>query len=220
MQCLSVMQPWVHHIFFDGKDVENRTWKTDFRWDLLIHAGKRFDGSIDTPEERAMERGAIVGVVSLVDVVRNAHSTWAEPGQFHWILMHPRPFRAPLKNYRGQLKLFDVEPYQIARQLEETFATHWKEATIRSRKVDGRSIESYGHVLAHFGVDCRHYEDGTRHTVIHLPSGKALASMTEDAQARRFVEATIALPVAWELPEPSLSPDIRQTIFELRKKCA
>lgn len=40
MKALSVKQPWAWAIIHAGKDIEKRTWRTDYRGPLLIHAGK------------------------------------------------------------------------------------------------------------------------------------------------------------------------------------
>ena len=45
VKVLSVRQPWAWLIVAGLKDIENRTWKTDYRGRLLIHAGKEFDWS-------------------------------------------------------------------------------------------------------------------------------------------------------------------------------
>lgn len=38
LRALSITQPWAGAIAWLGKDVENRTWGTDYRGSLLIHA--------------------------------------------------------------------------------------------------------------------------------------------------------------------------------------
>lgn len=40
---LSVRQPWAWLLCEGLKDVENRSWKTNYRGTLYIHAGKSFD---------------------------------------------------------------------------------------------------------------------------------------------------------------------------------
>ena len=40
--CLSLWQPWAG-LLFNGKDVENRSWATNYRGPLLIHAAKKMD---------------------------------------------------------------------------------------------------------------------------------------------------------------------------------
>jgi hypothetical protein len=39
VKCLTVCQPWAWAIVHGRKHVENRTWATDYRGPLLIHAG-------------------------------------------------------------------------------------------------------------------------------------------------------------------------------------
>ncbi len=41
MKALSIRQPFAWAVIHAAKDVENRTWRTDYRGPLLIHASKR-----------------------------------------------------------------------------------------------------------------------------------------------------------------------------------
>lgn len=45
MKVLSIRQPWASLIVKGCKDVENRTWKTDYRGPIAIHASGTFDWS-------------------------------------------------------------------------------------------------------------------------------------------------------------------------------
>lgn len=80
-KALSIRQPWPQHIFHDGKDVENRSWATDYRGDVLIHASATFDGKaaekrsflIDNPHAPF---GAIVGIVEIIECVTDMDSDW------------------------------------------------------------------------------------------------------------------------------------------------
>lgn len=88
---LTVRQPWASAIFHAGKDVENRSWSTDYRGRLWIHSGLATgwagpDAWADAhglwvPEE-PLPRGVILGSVQLVGVVRNADSPWALVDQY------------------------------------------------------------------------------------------------------------------------------------------
>jgi hypothetical protein len=40
MKALSIRQPWAWAIFYAGKRIENRTWSTNYRGPLLIHAAR------------------------------------------------------------------------------------------------------------------------------------------------------------------------------------
>lgn len=107
MKALTVRQPWASHLVHSGKDVENRTWPTYYRGPLVIHAGQRVDEAAP-PFDGPLPRGALIGVVDLVDVVGDHPSPWAEPGQWHWVLANPRPFPRPI-SYRGRLGLFELD---------------------------------------------------------------------------------------------------------------
>lgn len=41
-KALSVREPWVHMIFFKGKTIETRIWKTNYRGPLVICAARTF----------------------------------------------------------------------------------------------------------------------------------------------------------------------------------
>jgi hypothetical protein len=126
MKALSVKNPWAWLIIHRGKDVENRTWKTDHRGPLLIHASKRYDfhegfdtlwriektGLIDMIDFNLMvsgyplKAGCMLGLVELVDCVQDAQSPWAEPGMWHWILKNPIPCVEPIPA-KGRLGLWE-----------------------------------------------------------------------------------------------------------------
>lgn len=78
LRALTVWQPWASLIVAGVKRIENRTWGTNYRGLILIHAAARpvdrkaldrlAQLGIDVPDD--LPRGAIVGAVELVDVVR------------------------------------------------------------------------------------------------------------------------------------------------------
>ena len=49
-RALSIRQPWAWLILNGYKDLENRTWRTDYRGPLLIHAGMRVETDKDAVE--------------------------------------------------------------------------------------------------------------------------------------------------------------------------
>jgi hypothetical protein len=70
MKALSIRQPWAELILRGEKDVENRSWLTHHRGPLLIHASKTLvRESMDEfgLDEETIPRGALVGVVEVVD---------------------------------------------------------------------------------------------------------------------------------------------------------
>lgn len=119
MKTLSIRQPWAFLIIEGLKDIENRTWQTNYRGELLIHTGKTFDfNALDYLYNQGMvdlcttivkhfkirrnlnqkiycadtsEMGGIIGKVNLDEIVTNSKSKWADKGCFHWKLSGAKP---------------------------------------------------------------------------------------------------------------------------------
>lgn len=80
MYALTIKQPWASPIMAGVKRVENRTWPTNYRGPLAIHAGLSIDpageevlaaaGAALPQDCEDLPRGVILGVVDLIDVVR------------------------------------------------------------------------------------------------------------------------------------------------------
>jgi hypothetical protein len=128
MKALSIRQPWAWLIVQGVKDVENRTWRTNFRGRFLVHAGKGFDEEgfrriWATGELRAVlpasfprrpdafERGGIVGEAVLADCV-NAHPSRWFSGPLAFVLTEQRPL--PFVECRGMLNFFTVPDKVVA----------------------------------------------------------------------------------------------------------
>lgn len=122
-KCLTVCQPWAWAIAAGLKTVENRTWYTPYRGELLIHAGKskawmravRESGYLRLPEmdevrEKGLAFGAVVAICELVECVPVAQvpRTRFSEGPWCWKLRNVRPLvhRPVLK---GSLGVFNVE---------------------------------------------------------------------------------------------------------------
>lgn len=98
MRALSIRQPWAWAILHAGKDIENRVWQPRnsalrFRGRVLLHASKgctrkEFDeaceymyvlvGASPIGELAELPRGAIVGAMTIADVVTQSDSKWFE----------------------------------------------------------------------------------------------------------------------------------------------
>jgi hypothetical protein len=93
------------------KDVENRTWRTNYRGRLVIHAGSGIDREGMNEHGRLLDdypHGAILGTVELIDCVRDSTSPWAIADNWHWLLADPRPFVMPIPA-TGRLGLWNCE---------------------------------------------------------------------------------------------------------------
>lgn len=101
MKALSIKQPWSSLIAHGIKNIENRTWKTNFRGKILIHASAKPAGDIlnllNKQQQKKLEdylytlgnlpgypESAIIGEVEIVDCVINHPSIWAEKSEGFW----------------------------------------------------------------------------------------------------------------------------------------
>lgn len=77
VKVLSIQQPFADFVFHIGKWCENRTWRTNYRGPLYVHASKVCaaevsewrDRGIDLRKHIEMRTGAIIGRVELMDCV-------------------------------------------------------------------------------------------------------------------------------------------------------
>lgn len=124
MKILSIQQPWAWLIVEGLKDIENRTWPTNFRGKFFVHAGKGFDDAGyyyllhwgTTPDRKAISdilptksdfyRGGIVGMSEIINCVNKSSSIWFD-GPFGFVLGESKPL--DFFAVSGQLKFFELE---------------------------------------------------------------------------------------------------------------
>lgn len=129
MKVLSIIQPWASLIAVGIKDIENRTWRTNYRGDFLIHASaKRLPAgwtALTSEQYAAATRlvnpygkendvkqlpvSAIIGKARLVDCVLNHPSVWAEKGVWNWVLADVQLFSTPILNVKGRLGFWEFD---------------------------------------------------------------------------------------------------------------
>lgn len=106
---LSIKQPWASLIVEGFKDIENRTWKTNHRGKLLIHASSKYDNHIHSKGSLSkligasrwaelnndfinkwskLPTSAIIGEVDLIDCVQDHPSIWADKWSEEDIAFH------------------------------------------------------------------------------------------------------------------------------------
>lgn len=115
LRCLAIRQPWAWAIVAGAKDVENRSWKTDYRGPVVIQASSNkvvVNRLAKTHELRPREfaYSALIGVADLVDIVPLSEELEANPwawGPHCWIFRNARAFHRsiPLK---GKLNLYTL----------------------------------------------------------------------------------------------------------------
>lgn len=126
---ITVKQPWARLIAQGVKNIENRTWKTNYRGRVLIHASsipvKMINpNSVFTKEQwNSLQDGiqkeiicgedyvnsAIIGSIEIVDCVQNHPSVWAEKGVYNWVLANPILFDKPIEGVKGKLSFWGYE---------------------------------------------------------------------------------------------------------------
>lgn len=127
MKVITIKQPWASLIVSGLKNIENRTWKTNFRGRVLIHAAKtpvkegwsalnkeqldKVSGHKDKlyGSNEDLPKGAIIGSVEIVDCVQNHPSLWAEKGVWNWVLVNPVMFPEPITGVKGKLSFWDYD---------------------------------------------------------------------------------------------------------------
>ena len=140
MKALSISPYYAMGIVLGVKSIECRTWKTDYRGDLLICAtNKKMHGTI---------AGHALGVVTLEDVVpfTKKHLKDAllepseyKPGMYAWKLTYnrlivPQPVKGKLSlwEYDGPLEYIPESEWILPEGAEDTdepaewFLKHWK----------------------------------------------------------------------------------------------
>jgi hypothetical protein len=119
---LSIRQPWAWLIVNGHKDIENRDWPTNFRGQLLVHAGqtmtrKFYDATVgelalsnlcpaDMPAYEELQRGGLVGWTRVVDCVEQHPSPWKQEGSHGFVLRDSRPIS--FVPWKGRLGFFNV----------------------------------------------------------------------------------------------------------------
>lgn len=139
MKAISIKQPWTSLIAHGIKDIENRTWKTNFRGKVYIHASSNFafrdfeevltHQQLEKSKELncVLHTSAIIGEVEIVDCVINHTSIWAEKTPvkmqikksqliisdekpiYNWVLANPILYDEPILNIKGKLSFWEFE---------------------------------------------------------------------------------------------------------------
>lgn len=134
---ISLLQPWAHLVVIGAKRIETRSWSTNYRGPLLIHASKRFTKDqaklcqkwpfneyIENLED--LEFGYIIGSVNLIDVKTTEYCVNSNliaeternaeeynfgnynAGRFAWILSEPKEFNEIIP-CNGKLGIWNFE---------------------------------------------------------------------------------------------------------------
>jgi hypothetical protein len=121
LKAITVKPVWAWAIIYAGKNIENRSWRTNIRGPIAIHASKNltlreYEESKkllphrwrnELPAYENMPRGVIIGVVELVDCVTESKSPWFM-GDYGFVLKNQRPVK-PIP-CAGALSFWNLPP--------------------------------------------------------------------------------------------------------------
>lgn len=123
MKALSIRQPWAWLIVNGHKKVENRTWRTKFRGEFLVHAAGKMTQNeyykafataqrvgVQIPHESDLEFGGIVGIANMIDCRPVDPKGEDDPfffGPYGFIIDRALPL--PFCPVLGKLGFFEVE---------------------------------------------------------------------------------------------------------------
>jgi len=136
MQAISLTQPWAQLVVLGSKRVETRSWPTNYRGEIVIHASKGFPalsqalchehptyrralGQLWEPDNLPL--GAIIGTVEITDCLPTEkaddiglyshHAEWSfgdyGAGRYMWLLSNPVLYSEPMP-CKGALKIWTV----------------------------------------------------------------------------------------------------------------
>jgi hypothetical protein len=147
MKALSIRQPFATLLCLGLKQYETRTWRTDHRGPVALHASAIFDVParqlcVQTPIREllwsagyrtplALPLGKILGVAMLADCVPTTHLRGItddqlrlgdfRPGRWAWCFTDFKLLKTPLPA-KGKLSLFDLDLRALAREAWPLFA--------------------------------------------------------------------------------------------------
>lgn len=131
MKVITLIQPWATLIILEEKQIETRSWPTNIRGTIGIHAGKKIDKKVfDDPVYKEVFAqhnitpqniitSAIIGTCEIVDVqkteslisnISNKEVIFGDysPNRYGWILSNINPIE-PIKNIKGMLGFWNYE---------------------------------------------------------------------------------------------------------------
>ena len=125
MKVLTIREPWASLIINGYKEYEFRSWKTNYRGKILVHAGKGIDNNILSRFDDynlSYEKGAIIGEATLVDCIlvddefsdllkKNNPTVYFKShysSKYAWKLENVIKYEKPI-NVKGQLGLWNYE---------------------------------------------------------------------------------------------------------------
>ncbi len=131
MKVISILEPWASLIKERVKCIETRSWKTNYRGELYIHASKRrltkknleeYKEQVSLLQDKDFKYGYIIAKCKLVDCkymdeelinsIKKNHNEYIcgdySIGNYAWILEDIEPLKNPICA-KGQLSIWNYE---------------------------------------------------------------------------------------------------------------
>lgn len=122
MKALTIKQPWASLIVNDIKHYEFRSWKTNYRGKIYIHAGLSTDlNELKKYEEYNLEfiNGAIIGEAEIIDcilvddefknkILKENKKVYQNGSGYAFVLINIKKYEKPIY-CKGKLGLWNVE---------------------------------------------------------------------------------------------------------------
>ena len=115
LPALAIRQPYAWLVANGIKDIENRSRRTHYRGQVLIHAALNKDllfadslaelsmrAGVEIPD--SFKTGGIIGVAEIVGCERRHGSDWKDPSSWGWVMANARPL--PFRACKGALGFF------------------------------------------------------------------------------------------------------------------
>lgn len=217
MRAITIKQPWANLIVAGLKDIENKTWKTNFRGRVLIHAGMKADNhwSASVPVCDKVDKflreiskggtdwsnyhfGAIIGSVEIVDCVQNHPSLWAEKGVWNWVLANPVIFDEPIKGVKGKLSFWEYNGELPKPEQEE-------------KKQPKKPVQAI--------PDMKELQEKAFRESVAESTKKMMERLTIDEQMRVSFVPLIITQLAWLYADKAMACAARDKVALLKKLC-
>ena len=130
MKVLSIIEPWASLIKEKVKYIETRSWKTNYRGKIYIHASSKkvlkndshINNLIELLKEKDFEYGYIIAEATLVDCIymdeefidkiKNQKIEYMcgeyKVGRYAWVLKDIKPLKTPIKA-KGHLGIWNYD---------------------------------------------------------------------------------------------------------------
>jgi tetratricopeptide (TPR) repeat protein len=120
LRCLAIRQPWAWAVVAGAKSIENRSWSTPHRGQVVIQASSSKTlvnqlGKKHGLPAFASQFGALIGVADLEEIVPLSEPLESNPwawGPHCWKFVNARAFREPIP-LKGKLNLYTL-PLDVA----------------------------------------------------------------------------------------------------------